>query len=44
LLDPATGQVLWHSAAEQASNGNSGERARTLRETTRRLLANYPPN
>lgn len=44
LLDPATGRVLWHSAAEQASGGNSGERARTLRDTTRRLLANYPPN
>lgn len=44
LLDPATQRVLWHSAAEQAAGGNSTERARLLRETIRRVLANYPPS
>lgn len=44
LLDPATQRVLWHSAAEQSADGNSTERARLLRETIRRVLANYPPS
>lgn len=44
LLDPATQRVLWHSAAEQSVGGNSTERARLLRETIRRVLANYPPS
>lgn len=44
LLDPATQRVLWHSAAEQSAGGNSTERARLLRETIRRVLANYPPS
>ncbi|APQ13765.1 hypothetical protein NS274_08770 [Pseudomonas oryzihabitans] len=44
LLDPASGRVLWHSAAEQSAGGNSSERARTLRDTIRRVLASYPPS
>ena len=44
LLDPATRRVLWHSAAEQSAGGNSTERARLLRDTIRRVLANYPPS
>ncbi|MBN2978119.1 hypothetical protein BFW88_02760 [Pseudomonas fluorescens] len=43
LFDARTGQPVWSTSAETASQGSLGERADALRQAVQKAMAAYPP-